>query len=87
MPATETSSGVKRQTFLRYPEMAARLGITPRCPKNWVSDRLVPYIKFQRTVLFDPDKVEAALRQKERGTKHSTSCRSSRHSKRQEVRA
>ena len=41
--------------------MAEALGISERLLKNWVRDRVVPFIKIGRCVLFDPTKVEAAL--------------------------
>jgi hypothetical protein len=46
--------------------MAEALGISERLLKNWVRDRVVPYTKIKRVVLFDPTKVEAALCQFER---------------------
>jgi len=46
---------------LRYAEMAKALGISERLLKNWVRNRVVPYTKVKRLVLFDPIKVESAL--------------------------
>ena len=46
--------------------MAERLKISERTLKDWVSKRLVPYIKVQRSVLFDPAKVDSALARFER---------------------
>jgi hypothetical protein len=46
--------------------MAEALGISQRLLKNWVRDRVVPYTKINRVVLFDPTKVEAALGRFER---------------------
>jgi hypothetical protein len=51
---------------LRYKDMARELGISERLLKDWVSKRLVPFIKIRRLVLFDPGKVEAALAKFER---------------------
>jgi hypothetical protein len=51
---------------LRYKVMARELGISERLLKDWVSKRLVPFIKVRRLVLFDPLKVEAALAKFER---------------------
>ena len=51
---------------LRYAGMAQALGISERLLKNWVRDRVVPFIKIKRVVLFDPVKVEAALGRFER---------------------
>jgi len=46
---------------LRYKEMAKALGISERLLKNWVRDRIVPFIKIKRAVLFDPVEVDGAL--------------------------
>ena len=46
--------------------MAAELGISLRTLKGWVADRLVPYVKVKRVVLFEPGKVRAALERLER---------------------
>lgn len=51
---------------LRYKDMARELGISERLLKDWVSKRLVPFIKVRRLVLFDPVKVEVALSRFER---------------------
>jgi hypothetical protein len=48
-------------------EMAARLSVTPRTLRNWRSQRLVPFIKVRKVILFDPAKVLAALEKFERG--------------------
>ena len=50
----------------RYKDMAKELGISERLLKDWVSKRLVPFIKIRRLVLFDPVKVKAALSKFER---------------------
>ena len=50
----------------RYTQMAKALGISERLLKNWVRDRVVPFTKIKRVVLFDPVKVEAALERFER---------------------
>jgi hypothetical protein len=51
--------------------MAETLGIPERLLKNWVRDRVVPYTKINRVVLFDPTKVEVALARFERQPRHS----------------
>jgi excisionase family DNA binding protein len=56
--------------YLRYPDMAQELGISLRTLKGWVADRLVPYVKVKRLVLFEPAKVRAALEKLERTAKH-----------------
>jgi hypothetical protein len=56
----------------RYAEMAKALGISERLLKNWVRDRVVPFTKIKRVVLFDPVRVETALGRFERQPKIST---------------
>jgi hypothetical protein len=51
---------------LRYAEMAEELGISERLLKSWVRDRVVPFTKIKRVVLFDPVKVDVALERFER---------------------
>jgi excisionase family DNA binding protein len=46
--------------------MAQELGVSLRTLKGWVADRLIPYVKVKRLVLFDPAKVRAALERLER---------------------
>ena len=52
--------------YLRYPDMAAELGISLRTLKSWVATRLVPCVKVNRVVLFEPAKVKGALERLER---------------------
>lgn len=42
-------------------ELAETLGISTRTISHWMSQRLLPYRKIGRTVLFDPAEVEQAL--------------------------
>ena len=49
--------------------MAEALGISERLLKNWVRDRVVPFVKIGRVVLFDPDAVNKALQQYTREAK------------------
>ena len=57
---------LNRIMYLRYPDMAQELGVSLRTLKGWVADRLVPYVKIKRLVLFEPAKVKAALERLER---------------------
>jgi hypothetical protein len=59
----------KKTMYLRYPDMAEELGVSLRTLKNWVADRLVPYVKIKRVVLFEPAKVRTALERLERKSK------------------
>lgn len=45
---------------------AARLNITDRQLRDWQARGLVPFIKIGRVVLFDPQRVDAALNKFER---------------------
>ena len=56
----------KKIMYLRYPDMAQELGVSLRTLKGWVAERLVPYVKIKRLVLFEPAKVKAALERLER---------------------
>ena len=47
-------------------QMAERLSVTPRTLRNWRSQRVVPYLKIRKVILFDPAKVIAALEKFER---------------------
>lgn len=52
--------------YLRPAELAQRLSISPRQLRQWQHDKVIPYLKVGRTILFDPDKVAAALERFER---------------------
>jgi hypothetical protein len=67
----------KKTMYLRYPDMAAELGVSLRTLKGWVASRLVPYVKVKRLVLFEPAKVKAALERLERkavSSEKNTGC-------------
>jgi len=51
---------------VRAKEMAEVQGVSIRTLRNWMSTRITPFYKIKRVVLFDPDKVEAALKEYER---------------------
>lgn len=55
-----------KERLLKIEEMAKLLGITARHLRNYQKDRLVPYLKINRVIRFDPDKVFAALQKFER---------------------
>jgi hypothetical protein len=63
------SPGKRTAMYLRYPAMAAELGVSLRTLKGWVAARLVPYVRVKRLVLFEPPKVKAALERLERKAK------------------
>ena len=47
--------------LLKESEMAERLSVTRRTLRNWRFLQLVPFIKVRGIILFDPEKVIAAL--------------------------
>jgi excisionase family DNA binding protein len=53
--------------YLRPKELAERLSISPRQLRQWQHDKVIPFIKVGKTVLFDPAKVSVALDRFERG--------------------
>jgi excisionase family DNA binding protein len=54
---------------LRAKEMAELLGVSIRTLRNWMSMRIMHFYKIKRVVLFDPDTIEAALKEYERTPK------------------
>jgi excisionase family DNA binding protein len=52
--------------YLRPKELAERLSISPRQLRQWQHDKVIPFLKIGRTVLFDPTKVATALERFER---------------------
>lgn len=59
-------SELKDNMYLRYKDLSEELGISLRTLKSWVAARLIPYVKVNRLVLFEPAKVKAALERLER---------------------
>jgi len=43
------------------PELAKRYGVSARTVANWQQQRLIPFLKIQRTIRFDPIQVDAAI--------------------------
>jgi excisionase family DNA binding protein len=64
-----TQSERKENMYLRYKDLSEELGISLRTLKSWVAARLIPYVKVNRLVLFEPAKVKAALEKLERKAK------------------
>jgi excisionase family DNA binding protein len=54
---------------VRAKEMAELLGVSVRTLRNWMSMRIIPFYKIKRIILFDPEAVEAALKEYERTPK------------------
>jgi hypothetical protein len=52
--------------LLRECEQAKLLAISPRTLREWRTRRLVPFVKINRVILFDPERVQAALKKFER---------------------
>lgn len=47
--------------YLRKADAAKYLGIAERTLEKWMVRRVVPYRKIDRTVLFDPEELDAAV--------------------------
>jgi hypothetical protein len=47
--------------FVRPPQMAKMLGVSPRTLSNWTAMKVIPFRKIQRVILFDPAEVKEAL--------------------------
>jgi hypothetical protein len=52
--------------LIREPEQAKRLSISQRTLRSLRAQRLVPFVKINRIVLYDPEKVMEALERFER---------------------
>jgi hypothetical protein len=52
--------------LLREFEQAKLLNVSPRTLRDYRSKKLVPFIKLGGLILFDPERVEAALKKFER---------------------
>jgi excisionase family DNA binding protein len=51
---------------VRVKEMAELLGVSIHTIRNRTQKRIIPYYKVGRVILFDPEAVEAALKEYER---------------------
>jgi excisionase family DNA binding protein len=65
-PLVSTYSG---KPYNRMEQEAKRLGISIRHLRNLMDDRIVPFHKIRHTILFNPEKVDAALARYERTEK------------------
>jgi excisionase family DNA binding protein len=54
--------------YLRPKQLAEWLNVSPRQVRYWQAERVIPFIKVGKTILFDPNKVQAALSRFERNT-------------------
>jgi hypothetical protein len=61
-----TSKNVIVKQLLREFELAKLLGVSPRTLREWRTRRLVPFLKINRVILFDPERVQGALKKFER---------------------
>jgi excisionase family DNA binding protein len=53
-------------SLYRPKKLAEALSVSERTVRQWQADRVLPYIKIGRTILFDFNKVMAALDKFER---------------------
>jgi hypothetical protein len=58
--AIQLNKGSSR-AIVRKPELARILGVHHRTVSNWMSDRIIPFFKVRRSVMFDIGEVFAAL--------------------------
>jgi excisionase family DNA binding protein len=59
MPANQDEKMNKRNLDIRA--AAARIGCSPFTLRTWVRQRMIPYIRVGRRIVFDPGEVEAFL--------------------------
>lgn len=52
--------------YLRPKELCEFLSVSPRLVRKWQAEKIIPIIKVRTTILFDPNKVQAALERFER---------------------
>lgn len=52
--------------FIREPELAKMLGISQRTLRSWREMRLVPFLKINRLVMYDPERVKEVIQRFER---------------------
>jgi excisionase family DNA binding protein len=52
--------------YLRPKQLCEFLSVSPRLVRKWQAEKGNPFIKVGKTILFDPNKVEAALARFER---------------------
>jgi hypothetical protein len=55
--------------ILMEEELAVRLKKAPRTVRDWREKRLIPYMRIGRSILYDWDRVTAALQKLERAAK------------------
>lgn len=58
-------SGVLFENLLSVEVVAEALGVAPKTIHNWVSARVIPYIRIGRRVMFRPKSLELWLNRKE----------------------
>ena len=56
----------KENLYLREPEMAEAISVSPRTLRHWRATRTIPFVKVRRLILYEPIKVRAALQRFER---------------------
>ena len=52
--------------LLTEEEIAAKIGVTPRCIRDWRNRRIIPFLKIGRIVRFHEGDVAQALKQYKR---------------------
>jgi hypothetical protein len=51
---------------VREPEMAKELSVSQRTLREWRAMRVIPFFKIKRVVMYDPERVRAAIQKFER---------------------
>jgi excisionase family DNA binding protein len=59
MPANQDQNTNKRNMDIRA--TATRIGCSPYTLRTWVRQRIIPYIRVGRRIVFDPNQVEEFL--------------------------
>jgi hypothetical protein len=52
--------------LLTEEEIAAKIGVTPRCIRDWRNRRIIPFLKIGRIIRFHQGVVAQALKQYKR---------------------
>jgi hypothetical protein len=52
--------------LLNEEEIAEKIGVTPRCIRDWRNRRIIPFLKIGRIIRFNPGDVAQALQQYKR---------------------
>jgi excisionase family DNA binding protein len=57
----QAPAATKDGSLIDIPELAQRLGVTPRHVRRLISERRIPFIRWSHLIRFDPEEVDAWL--------------------------